>query len=141
MSKWILVIIGWRRINRIWMQTIPVTCAIIHFADKILAVQRSRTMKLPLKWEFAGGKIESGESEIECIKREIFEELNIKITVKKRLTPVDHEYPIFKIQLIPFTADYLSGELKLKEHCNFVLADKKEENLKLSVLKERYLKN
>ncbi|MEH6537099.1 MAG: (deoxy)nucleoside triphosphate pyrophosphohydrolase [Psychroserpens sp.] len=108
------------------MKTIPVTCAIIHFDDKILAVQRSETMKLPLKWEFAGGKIESEESEIECIKREIFEELNIKIEIKKRLTPVVHEYPNFKIQLIPFTAEYLSGELKLREHCNFILADKKE---------------
>lgn len=108
------------------MKTIPVTCAIIKFDDKILAVQRSRTMKLPLKWEFAGGKIEPGESEIDCIKREVFEELNIKIEVKKRLTPVTHEYPTFKIKLIPFIAEHLSGELKLKEHCSFLLADKSE---------------
>ena len=63
------------------MKTINVTCAIINFDAKILAVQRSETMKLPLKWEFAGEKIESGESEIDCINREIFEELNIKIEI------------------------------------------------------------
>ena len=108
------------------MKTIPVTCAIILFEDKILAVQRSETMKLPLKWEFAGGKIESGESEIDCIKREVFEELNIHIDVKNKLTPVTHQYPNFKIELIPFTAEYLSGELKLKEHCNFILANNEE---------------
>jgi len=108
------------------MKIIPVTCAIIQFEDKILAVQRSETMKLPFKWEFAGGKIEAGESEIDCIKREIFEELNIKIEVKERLTPVTHQYPNFKIKLIPFIAEYLSGELKLKEHCSFLLADKNE---------------
>ena len=108
------------------MKTIPVTCAIIKFDDKILAVQRSKTMKLPLKWEFAGGKIEAGESEIDCIKREIFEELNIQIEVKERLTPVTHQYPNFKIKLIPFIAEYLSGELKLKEHCSFLLDDKNE---------------
>jgi 8-oxo-dGTP diphosphatase len=28
---------------------IPFTCAIIYFDDKVLAVQRSKTMKLPLK--------------------------------------------------------------------------------------------
>ncbi|MHB0756709.1 (deoxy)nucleoside triphosphate pyrophosphohydrolase [Polaribacter sp. M15] len=105
---------------------IKVTCAIIQFSDKILAVQRSDTMKLPLKWEFAGGKIEKGETEIECIKREIFEELNIKIEIKKRLTPVAYEYPDFKIKLIPFLTDYISGELILKEHSDFVLAQKKE---------------
>lgn len=83
-------------------------------------------MKLPLKWEFAGGKIEAGESEEDCIKREVLEELNIHIEVKKRLTPVTHAYSNFKIELIPFFADYLSGELKLKEHTEYVLADKKE---------------
>ena len=108
------------------MKTILVTCAIIQFNDKILAVQRSETMKLPLKWEFAGGKIESGESEIDCIKREISEELNIQIEVIERLTPIIHQYPDFKIELIPFTADFVSGELKLKEHCNFVLANKED---------------
>jgi len=104
---------------------ISVTCAIIHFEDKILAVQRSKTMKLPLKWEFAGGKIEAGESEIECIKREIFEELNIEIEVRDRLTPVVHQYSNFTIELIPFIADYLFGELKLKEHSSFILVNKK----------------
>ncbi|TXE08707.1 (deoxy)nucleoside triphosphate pyrophosphohydrolase [Gelidibacter salicanalis] len=101
-----------------------VTCAIIQFDSKILAVQRSAQMKLPLKWEFAGGKIEPGESEVDCIKREVLEELNINIEVKKRLTPVTHAYPDFKIELIPFIADYVSGELKLKEHADYVLADK-----------------
>ncbi|WP_066223517.1 (deoxy)nucleoside triphosphate pyrophosphohydrolase [Formosa haliotis] len=108
------------------MKTISVTCAIIQFEDKTLAVQRSKTMKLPLKWEFAGGKIESGETEIDCIHREIFEELNIRIKVQDRLTPVIHEYPTFKIKLIPFLAEFASGELKLKEHCNFILANHKE---------------
>ena len=108
------------------MQIIQVTCAIIKFDDKVLAVQRSETMKLPLKWEFAGGKIEKGESETDCIKREILEELNIKIEIKERLTPVTHQYPNFKIKLIPFIAEYLSGKLKLREHCSFLLADKNE---------------
>lgn len=49
------------------MSKIEVTCAIIFISEKILVVQRSATMSLPLKWEFPGGKIESGESEDECI--------------------------------------------------------------------------
>ncbi|WP_179009295.1 (deoxy)nucleoside triphosphate pyrophosphohydrolase [Winogradskyella forsetii] len=110
------------------MKAIKVTCAIIHFDDKILAVQRSTKMKLPLKWEFAGGKIEQGESEIECIKREIAEELNIKIEINERLTPVTYKYPDFKIKLIPFIAKHFSGELKLKEHSDFVIANKEELN-------------
>ena len=108
------------------MKTILVTCAIIQFDDKVLAVQRNKNMKLPLKWEFAGGKIEEGETEVECIKREILEELNIKIEIKGKLTPVTHEYPDFKIKLIPFTAEYVTGKLILKEHSDFVLVNKRK---------------
>ncbi|OBX25107.1 DNA mismatch repair protein MutT [Gelidibacter algens] len=103
-----------------------VTCAIIYFENKILAVQRSETMKLPLKWEFPGGKIEMGESEIDCVKREILEELNIHIKIKQKLTSVNHQYSDFRINLIPFIAEYISGELKLKEHSAHVLLDKNE---------------
>ena len=58
------------------MDLIKVTCAIILFDQKILVVQRSEDMMLPLKWEFPGGKIEKEESEENCIIREIKEELN-----------------------------------------------------------------
>ncbi|TDU43755.1 8-oxo-dGTP diphosphatase [Gelidibacter sediminis] len=102
------------------------TCALIQFGDKILAVQRSEHMKLPLKWEFAGGKIEPGESEVDCVTREVLEELNIHIEAKERLTPVIHTYPDFKIELIPFVVDYVSGDLKLKEHADYVLVEKEE---------------
>lgn len=108
------------------MKTISVTCAIIRFDNKILAVQRSESMKLPLKWEFPGGKIEMEETEIDCVKREILEELNIHIKINQKLTPVNHQYHDIKINLIPFVAEYISGDLKLKEHSDHVLLDKDE---------------
>ena len=108
------------------MNSIKVTCAIITFQNKILAVQRSNRMSMPMKWEFPGGKIEAGETEIDCIKREIKEELNIFVEVLDRLTPSIYNYPTFTIELIPFTANYVSGELKLKEHHQYLLLDKNE---------------
>lgn len=108
------------------MQPIKVTCAIITIDGKILAVQRSRIMSLPMKWEFPGGKLEPAETEMECIKREIHEELDIEIEVLDRLLPSVHPYPTFTIELIPYTANYLSGELKLKEHNNYVLVNRDE---------------
>ena len=100
-------------------QNAPMTtvlCAIITFPSGILAVQRSERMSLPLTWEFPGGKLEPGETEADCLLREIREELNIDIALDQRLTPVEHHYPHISIQLIPYTARYLSGTLTLREH-------------------------
>ncbi|GGD17985.1 (deoxy)nucleoside triphosphate pyrophosphohydrolase [Flavobacterium orientale] len=103
-----------------------VTCAIIVFDNKILVTQRSEKMKLPLKWEFPGGKLEEGESEIECIKREIKEEINLDIEIVKKLTSNIHDYGTFKINLIPFVAYHLNGEVNLTEHKDYILLEKKE---------------
>ena len=108
------------------MDPIQVTCAIITINNKILAVQRSRIMSQPMKWEFPGGKIEPAETEMECIQREIREELNIEIKLLDRLQPSVHPYPTFTIELIPYTAHYVSGQLRLKEHNRYVLLNRDE---------------
>ena len=105
-----------------------VTCAIIKFGDKILVTQRSEKMKLPLKWEFPGGKLEDNESEIDCIKREVLEEINIEIDIIKKLSESIYDYGTFEIKLIPFLANFISGDIKLTEHKEYKL-------LKLSELR------
>lgn len=105
---------------------INVTCAIIYFNDKILVTQRSEKMKLPLKWEFPGGKLEEDESEIDCIIREIREEINIEIKVLEKLSNSIYDYGTFKINLIPFISTYVSGEIILTEHKDYKIIDKSE---------------
>ena len=102
------------------MKSLKVTCAIILHQNKILATQRGPGMKLAGKWEFPGGKVEAGESEEACLQREIFEELNIQISISQRLKSYIHDYGDFQIELIPFLADYVSGELTLREHAKFL---------------------
>ncbi|MCD0468143.1 (deoxy)nucleoside triphosphate pyrophosphohydrolase [Flavobacterium sp. JAS] len=105
---------------------INVTCAIILKEKKILVAQRNEKMKLPLKWEFPGGKLEINESEIDCIKREIKEEININIEVLQKLSNNIHDYGTFKINLIPFLVQYISGEIKLAEHKDYRLLKRSE---------------
>lgn len=78
-------------------------------------------MKLPLKWEFPGGKLETNESEIDCIKREILEEINIEIDIVKKLSDSIFDYGTFQIKLIPFIANYVSGDIRLAEHKKYRL--------------------
>ncbi|WP_318639977.1 (deoxy)nucleoside triphosphate pyrophosphohydrolase [Flavobacterium ardleyense] len=105
---------------------INVTCAIIYFGSKIIVTQRSKEMKLPLKWEFPGGKLEIGESEESCIKREIKEEINIKIEILSKLTNTIHDYGEFQVNLIPFIARHISGDIMLTEHHTYKLLDPAE---------------
>jgi len=102
-----------------------VTCAIIIRERKTLICQRSSTMNLPLKWEFPGGKVEPGEDEKATIVREIKEELHLDIEVVQRLKPVEHDYPTFRIRLVPFIANVVGGKLLLEEHADakWVTAD------------------
>ncbi|CAN5573714.1 8-oxo-dGTP diphosphatase MutT [soil metagenome] len=95
---------------------LKVTCAIIENEEKVLIAQRSETMSQPLKWEFPGGKVEKNESEENCLKREILEELNIHIEIKTRLNPSEFQYTEFSICLIPFVCTFQEGEIRLKEH-------------------------
>src|SRR4051812_17953690 len=59
-----------------------VTAAIIRDGDRILIAQRLPDSFIePSLWEFPGGKVEFTEDPIDCLKREIIEELGIEITV------------------------------------------------------------
>ena len=97
-----------------------VTCAIIEHQGKVLICQRSASMKLPLKWEFPGGKIEGEESKEECLKREIKEELGLEIEVGSALPHVEHHYPEFSIRLYPFLCKWTGGSLAIAEHAQAI---------------------
>ncbi len=60
-------------------------------------------------WEFPGGKIEPGETVVECIKREIREELGIEIEVGDRLIVIDYIYSQFSITLNVHHCQHLTG--------------------------------
>ncbi len=99
---------------------INVTCAIIRNEDdQVLVVQRGEHTDHPLKWEFPGGKVQKGESEEECIIREIKEELSIDIVICGRLSDVEYDYGNKKIRLIPFICDTLEELPFLSEHVDF----------------------
>ncbi|MDA3822308.1 MAG: (deoxy)nucleoside triphosphate pyrophosphohydrolase [Bacteroidales bacterium] len=103
-----------------------VTCAILIRGSKVLIAQRSEKMSHPLRWEFPGGKLKSGESPESCVKREIKEELGAEIFVELMLPSVYHDYGLNKIQLIPFICKLKTDKITLKEHKSFAWIEKHE---------------
>jgi 8-oxo-dGTP diphosphatase len=95
---------------------IDVCCAIIINGTKILAVQRGPESSHPKKWEFPGGKIQSGEKANQCIVREIDEELSVRIKILDQIEFIDFDYGHKQIRLIPFVCKISSGEIFLTEH-------------------------
>lgn len=93
-----------------------VCCAIVVGDSTILAVQRGPESSHPMKLEFPGGKINPGETEEQCIVRELHEELQVEIGILKKLESIEFQYPGKQIELIPFVCCMVSGELVLTEH-------------------------
>lgn len=58
---------------------IVVCAAVIRRGNKLLVTQRKRDQTHPLRWEFPGGQLDRGESEAACVKREINEELGVRV--------------------------------------------------------------
>jgi 8-oxo-dGTP diphosphatase len=72
---------------------IHVSAGILTRDGRILACRRRPDQPHAGKWEFPGGKREVGESDAECLRRELREELGIEAEVGAELWRTEHRYP------------------------------------------------
>ena len=63
------------------MQPLVVVAAVVRDGDRVLACRRAPGKDAAGRWEFPGGKVESGESPEAALAREIAEELGVRIHV------------------------------------------------------------
>ena len=112
------------------MKQVEVVAAIIVFDSNILCVQRGENKYeyISKKFEFPGGKIESGETKQETIKREIREELDMDIIVESEFLTVNHTYPDFHLLMHSFICRTNNNNLRLNEHLDFKWLKKEELN-------------
>lgn len=102
------------------MKTVKVVAAIIKAVNEngetiIFATQRGYG-DFKGGWEFPGGKIESGETPQEALKREIIEELDKEVSVGELMDTVEYDYPQFHLSMDCFWCQIVRGNLVLKEH-------------------------
>ena len=72
---------------------INVVAGLIFRDGRLLACQRHEKSAFPLKWEFPGGKVESGESDADALRRELKEELGISVSAMTFFLEHEHAYP------------------------------------------------
>ncbi len=96
---------------------LEVVGAVIVREGRVLAAKRgeSKYAYVAHKYEFAGGKIEPGESRESALVREIKEELCADIRILRPFRTLEHEYPDFTITLYTFLCEFIS-EFRNTEH-------------------------
>ena len=92
------------------MERILVAAAIIHRAGQVLIAQRPLDKHKGGFWEFPGGKIEAGETDISALARELAEELNISPKETVFYRELTYQYPEKNVHLKFFLVTEFSGE-------------------------------
>lgn len=89
---------------------IVVVAGLVMRDGQVLIAQRTSAQSMPLKWEFPGGKVESGESPVDALMRELREELAIEVTVGRVWDVLFHAYPTFDLVMIVYPCRLVAGE-------------------------------
>ena len=120
------------------MKPINVVAAVILKENLYLITKRNRNKHLGLKWEFPGGKVEENESFQKALIREILEELNIIIDIKRKVAEEYYMDKKINVKIHYYLCSIKQGNIKLFEHeayawvkkqnmyqYDFVIGDKK----------------
>ncbi len=86
-----------------------VAAALFDEHGRVLIAERPPGKAMAGRWEFPGGKIDSGESERDALVRELREELGVRVLAAERLLELQHEYPDRHIELCMWRVSEYSG--------------------------------
>src|SRR5215475_920044 len=92
-----------------------IVAAVIERKDRRLLIgQRRRGDSSPLKWEFPGGKVKTGETLEQALARELKEELDVTVVRAAPISHVEFEYggSMGSLSIMFFAVAVLEAELR-----------------------------
>lgn len=95
---------------------LEVVAALICDGPRFLACQRPAHKARGLQWEFAGGKVEPGETKEAALIRECREELGVTLQIQDEVTDVVYPYPDLTVHLTLLRAEIAGGVPQKLEH-------------------------
>lgn len=90
--------------------TIRVVAAVIEHDGRYLITQRRPNAVLPLLWEFPGGKVEEGETDVAALRREVQHRLGVEIATGQLISFVSHPYEKYTVDLYLYECTITGGE-------------------------------
>lgn len=91
-------------------KTIRVVAAVIARDARYLVTQRRKTAVLPLLWEFPGGRVEAGETDVEALKREVRHRVGVRVEPGAPISSVKHDYEHYTVELHLYECRISEGE-------------------------------
>lgn len=91
------------------MKVVHVAAGIIVRDQQVFISKRSSEQHQGDKWEFPGGKVESGESVLEALTRELKEEVNLDIVNAQAFHQLEFDYGDKIVQLDFYLVDDFTG--------------------------------
>jgi A/G-specific adenine glycosylase len=93
-----------------------VAAAVLRRNGRVLIGRRPEGELLGGLWEFPGGKAKPGEELETCLRRELREELGVKVRVGPVIGVYKHAYTHFRVTVSAFECELRAGEPQALEH-------------------------
>ena len=90
-------------------EVIRVVAAVIEREGRYLLTQRTPTAVLPLLWEFPGGRVEPGETDIAALEREVEGRIGLRVAVFDKIGEHVHVYDGYDVAMTMFACALPAG--------------------------------
>jgi 8-oxo-dGTP diphosphatase len=84
--------------------------ALFDATGRVLIAQRPPGSYQAGRWEFPGGKIDAGESELQALRRELTEELGVTLISAEPMLQLTHDYAERRVELSMWRVSAYEGE-------------------------------